>query len=228
MSQVAEIKEIMESIKTARYAALRKRRAVLGLLLCMFAVFGMNVYQKIVTYDTEVLMATLQKNAAHMVWPLVSDELDSISEKAIPIITDALTTEVMGLGTKLTDSIQAEEAVFQTNMAKYMKKALERDLKNAFNERNAELSSHYSQFSDGGLFNEELAENLQKRCQQWAQDELDKSFSQHLMILQSINETVQELSKQTRANSGDAGKASMEDLVLIVTEILNSRLNAEE
>jgi len=229
MSDTAdEIREIMNDIRGERQQGLLLRRLTVGAVLLMFVFFASNIYGNVKAFDTEVLMSTLQKNAAQRLWPMVSTELDAVSVETIPIITDSLAMELRKIGPKLSKAVLAEQAVFQSNMGTYMGKSLTKQIDVHFDEYDGKLNVHYKTLMEDEQLFTDLGVRLQSRSQQWAQEQLDTIFNAHLRSLQSINETVAILGKQTRVPSGDAGTASIDDLVLIFSEILDSRLNAGE
>ena len=176
-------------------------------------------------FDTKQLMITLQDNAAHKVWPEVYYELNNVSKVAIPVISDSLEKELRNLGPKLSKKFQTEAIELEKNLGSHMQNSLQRELDMKFAKEKDRLTDKYKDKLNTESLSDELLIRLQAKSQQWAQNQLDSIFTEHIAVLQSLNETVLELQKEaTQSKNGVTPKANVDDLILITSEILSARM----
>ena len=222
-----EARALLQQISDERSRAARYRRLGSFAVLIMFGLFATVVYNKITSFDTDTLIAELQRSATKTVWPLVYKELDQVGKEAVPALSKAMTHEVEQLGPKLTSRLSTEAETFQGNMGKRMKTSLDAQLSLAFDANKSKLKGHLQPFTTDSELYDDLVRRLRKSGQDWAQAKLDSTFTSHLHLLQSINETVQSLGKQAQAKKGGVDAANMDDVLLLMAEILNARVNEE-
>ena len=129
------------------------------------------------------------------------------------------------IGPVLSTRLDGEAQTFQSNMAKKMQTSLDGALASEFDAKKDQLHGNLSPFTADSAAYDDLVRKLRKGGQDWAHGKLDSTFSQHITILQSINESVQTLGAQAKA--GNATTESMDDVMLLVAEILNARVNEE-
>lgn len=225
MSQPKKASDLLEQIAKERASAAGFRTKTGLAVLVMFMLFAGVVYNKITSFDTETLVIELQKNATRTIWPLVYKELDKVGQEALPALSKAVTDEVTNIGPVLSTRLDSEAQTFQSNMAKKMQTSLDGALASEFDAKKGQLHGNLSPFTADSAAYDDLVRKLRKGGQDWAQGKLDSTFSQHITILQSINESVQTLGEQ--AKKGEASAESMDDVMLLVAEILNARVNEE-
>jgi hypothetical protein len=112
-------------------------------------------------------------------------------------------------------------------MAEYMKVSLDKQFVEAASSRQGELKERFPRFSENPDAYQELMERMQASSRVWAQGQLDTTFQKHVLLLQSINETVQELQVQAGAERAKSGDRSMEDVLFLMSEIFNTRVAGE-
>ena len=224
MSSEDELHTLLDAINEERQRGNRIRLISMTLIGFCFGFFAISVYNSIKSFDSNVLFDSLQESSAKIVWPMVSDELDTISKVAVPAISDALVSELSNLGPKLSETTMRESQTFQENMGTHIASSLQRELDMAFAANKERLDGEAGKVVDDPMLKDEMLASLQLKTQQWAQNQLDTTFEEHLLLLQSINETIQSLQEETLDPDGTAGTASIDDLVLIVTELLNERI----
>ena len=225
MSSDEELITLLDKISEARGRNQKTRLVITVLVLLSFVIFGVNTYQKINSFDTTKLMAKLQDNAAHKVWPEVHYELNSIGDQVIPVIADSLEKELQSIGPNFSEKFNEEARVLETNLSNYLNQSLQRELNLRFKKNKDRFEKKYADALNAASLSEELVPRLQEKSQQWAHQKLDTIFQDHINTLQSLNETVQGLQKEaTRNSDGTLKKASMDDLILITSEILQTRI----
>jgi hypothetical protein len=222
-----EARALLLQIADERGRAAKYRRLGSFAVLIMFGLFATVVYNQITSFDTSTLITELQRSASKTVWPLVYKELDQVGKEAVPALSKAMAYEVEQLGPKLTSRLSTEAETFQGNMGKRMKTSLDAQLSLAFEANKAKLKGHLQPFATDSELYDDLVRRLRKSGQDWAQAKLDSTFTSHIHLLQSINETVQALGKQAQAKKGGIDSANMDDVLLLMAEILNARVNEE-
>ena len=162
-------KQLLAEIQEERGKGGKIRLATTLIVLLMFAIFGLSTYNKVKSFDDEALLLHLQQEAARIVWPEVSKELDLVARDAVPAIQEAMLAEAGALLPKLSDKLTAEAAVFQENMNKRMKTSLDGALAQAIDEREEDFKGKIPVFDDqdGELYTE-LTERLESHCRDWA------------------------------------------------------------
>ena len=225
MADAARCKELL-----AQLAAERKKGASIRLgltlgVLVLFGLFGLNLYSKAKSFDQDQLLVELQQQAAKRVWPLISIELDETAKVAVPAVTEAFVAEAETLLPKLSAQLESESQTFQLNSAKMIESSLDAQFKAATARHKVDLEKSYPEFANGEGY-EDLMRKLQATSQGWAQQEIDHTFNEHLKLLQSINESVQKLSKQAakQGMKGDQTQAELDGVMLMLLDIMNTRL----
>ena len=151
--------------------------------------------------------------------------MDKVGNEAVPALTAAMTAEMDAFGPKLMDRLTAESLILQNNLNEHMKTSLNGALAEQFGVHKDELKGKLEPFAVDDSLYDDLLRRLQASSQDWAQEELDTTFAEHILILQSINETVIKLSDQAREQREEQGDVTVDDFMLLMTEILDSRIN---
>ena len=198
MSDASQAKSLLDEIAKERKKGAQVRLISAGVILGMFAVFAGSVYNRIQSFDTDALLIGLQESASATVWPMVSRELDEVGNAAVPALSEAMTQEMDAFGPKLVERLNTESELLQNNLNERMKTSLDGHLNEQFASRKDELQGKLEPFASDDALYDDMARRLQASAQDWAQDELDTTFTEHIQILQSINETVAQLGDQAR------------------------------
>ncbi len=227
MADFDKVHQLLDQIGEERAKGRMYRRAFTAGFLLIFVIFFGNLYAKITGFDTDTFMVELQSQAATTVWPVYSVELKKVADEAMPALSDAMAAEAANLLPKVSDRLKTEGEVFQTNMAEYMKQSLDKEFVAAAEAKQDELKARFPRFSEEPEAYEELVERMQSSSRLWAQTQLDTTFEKHVLLLQSINETVQELSLQAAEERETSGDRSMEDVLYLMSDIFNTRVAGE-
>jgi hypothetical protein len=227
MSDSARARQILDEIAEERAKGNRIRRIVGLVILAFILLFAFNIANSIRDFDNEVLMVEIQKSATTTVWPLVSKELDKVAKEAVPAIQAAFTAEAEDLLPALNDKIVSESAVFQKNVNKKLTESLDAQFLAAANAHKDVLREQLPQFTADSETYDELMAKLHAHARGWAQGHLDSTFEEHVNVLQSINDSFKKLQVQADAAAGEDGAQSMDDVMMLFMDILNSRLNEE-
>jgi len=225
MSSSKRARDLLGQISQERAAAAGFRTKSGLAILAMFLLFAGVIYNKINNFDTEALVVELQRSATRTVWPLVYKELDKVGKEALPALSKAVSDEVAKIGPVLSTRLDGEAKIFQLNMAKKMRTSLDGALAGEFAANKDKLKGQLKPFTADDAAYDDMVRKMRKAGQDWAHAKLDSTFSKHIRLLQSINETVQRLGVQ--AKKGGATADSMDDVMLIVAEILNARVNED-
>lgn len=228
MSDADRAKRLMEELSRERGKGLMIRwLIVLGVLGC-FGVFAVNIYSKITSFEEEQLLVHLQDQAATRIWPMVSQEMDELSRKAVPALVGAFQQEAINLLPKLEEKLLSESGIFQKNLASQMQVSLDKAFLDALSQHDAEIRAKLPELSKDSELYDDLLRRLRKSGQDWAQEQLDTTFARHLEVLQSINETVRTLKVQASQEAEGQEAKTADDVLLLFTEIINTRLAGEE
>ncbi|MCB9745367.1 MAG: hypothetical protein H6741_28000 [Alphaproteobacteria bacterium] len=228
MSEAERAKALLAEIAEERAKGGRIRLGTSAVVLLMFGTFGLSTYNQVKNFDEGVLLAHLQEQAATRVWPLVSRELDEIAADAVPALSDAMAAEAEAFLPKLGERLSTEAEVFQTHMNAQMKSALDNHLSAAMKRQDKALHEKLPDLASDQAAYDDMVRRLQASARLWAQEELDETFTEHILLLQSINESVAALRKQAEANrEAGGGDLEMNDTLLLLAEILNHRANGE-
>ena len=228
MSEVEKSRGLLAEIAQERARGLMIRRVVAVAVLGAFGLFAANIYSKINSFEEEVMLTHLQEQVATRIWPMVTKELDSLSRKAVPALSSAFEKEAIALLPKLNDKLVTESEVFQNNLNRDMKTSLDNAFLAAMEGKDAEIRAKLPAISQDSALYDDLMRRLQKSSQDWSQEQLDTVFLKHLEVLQSINETVNTLQKEAAAKGAEGGEQTVDDVLLLFTEIINARLDGEE
>jgi len=223
MSDVQRVEALLERLAEERRGSVKLRRLVSWLLVGMVALFVLNIWWRISSFDADQLLSSLEIEASTTVWPEFSAEMQAVGEEAVPAISEALVAESSVLLRRVTEQLAAESLIFQENLGQHMQRSLESAFVDASAEQNGELEAKLKEFSADPEVHEELLRRLQVSGRQWAERELDTTFEAHVALLNSINETVQVLVRQAENSEGLKGQAP-DDVLLLFMEIMNSRL----
>jgi len=224
MSDPKRIRELIDAIEAERLRGLFIRRSLTGaILLSVLALFG-NLYHQIHSFDTDRTLKEVERLVSLRVVPHYTRSFQKLGQQAVPAITDAFSQEAERLLPRVSDRLQTEAATLQVNISIYMGNALDREFLNAAKSKEDELKESFPSFVADAEAYEELMRRMQRAAQLWAQDELDTTFGEHVLILESINQTVQALQDQSAKEREKTGDRSMEDVLVILSEILNTRV----
>ena len=156
---------------------------------------------------------------------MVSRQLDEVGNAAVPALSAAMTDEMDAFGPELLERLNTESELLQHTLNGRMKTSLDGHLSEQFSSRKAELTGKLEPFASDDAMYDDMARRLQASAQDWAQDERDATFTEHIHILQSINETVGQLGDQAREERAENGDVTVDDFMLLLPEILNARVN---
>lgn len=234
MSDSVRAKEILRQIGEERARGVRQGRIFGVVLLAMFTLAGGSVYWRITHFDTAQLQVSIEREASARVWPLVSKEMDRIAADAVPALSAALTAEAGQFMPNVSEKLAGESVLFQQHVHAKMTESLDAHFAQAVAEHGDALKSRFPQFAANPEKYDALMAKLSARAQQWAQAQLDTTFAQHILILQSINSSVQLLAMQAAAPPAPgaapgaaADGKSMDDVMSLFLEIMNTRLEGK-
>lgn len=230
MSDSARVKEILQQIADERSRGVRQGRIFGLVLLGMFTLTAGSIYWRITHFDTAQLQASIEREASARVWPLVSKEMDRIAADAVPALSAALAAEAANFMPNVSEKLAGESVLFHDHVQTKMTSSLDSAFARAVSERGDALKGRFPQFAANPERYDALMVKLNARCQQWAQSKLDTTFAQHIAVLQSINTSIQALSLQAGANPDDpkgGGAKSMDDVMSLLLEIMNTRLEGK-
>lgn len=228
MADPARVHQLLDELQAERERAARIRAATTLVVLGMFLIFATNTWVRIQRFDGEALMVNLEKQASTRVWPLVSRELDAVAADAVPALSEAMAAEAETLIPRLGEKLSAEAVVFEQEVSQRMKVSLDAALASELAQHEAQLKDRFPELKTDSVLYDDLARRLEVTSRQWAQEQLDTVFSDHIRVLQSINESVQALREQADAERAKTGDVTPDDALLLLTEIFNARLNGED
>jgi len=160
MSDVRRVEELLDRLAEERQGGARLRRTVSLLLVAMVAVFVLNVWWQISTFDGDELLSSLELHATTSVWPGLRDEFQAVGEEAMPAISQALADEAVVLLTRVTELVGTESETFQTNIGQHMHRSLEAAFVDANSEQDPALEGRLNEFSANPDVHEELLRRL--------------------------------------------------------------------
>ena len=226
MSDIEEVERLLNRLDEERQRAGRIRIVVICVLLGSIGfVFG-NLWWRTTHFDGEALVGALENQATRVVWPRLSTELVAVKDDAVPAISEALSAEAEALLPRLSEALASEAETFQKELAEQMKTSLDAAMVEAISQREGKMKERLKSFAEDPELYDELMRRLQVSIRQWAEQELDTTFERHVLLLNSINETVQSLFKE--ATQGQAvPEQSAEDVLLLFLQIMNTRLGGE-
>lgn len=227
MSEADRARALLQEIAEARAHGVRIRNAITGLVFAFFLIFAVSIYAKVKNFDSDKLLMTLEEQAALTVWPRVSKELDGIAADAVPAIQAAFTAEAEDLLPALNERLITESQVLQDNMNKRMQDQLDGALASAMKEREADLKEKMPDFSEDDELYADLVRRLEVSSRQWAMNTLDSTFQDHIEILQSINESTKSLLAEAESQREDGVEQTSDDVLLLLVEMLDGRMNEE-
>ncbi len=227
MADFDKVHQLLDQIDEERAKGRMHRRAFTAVFLLIFLIFFGNLYYKVTGFDVDAFMVSLQDHATATVWPVYSAELKGVADDAVPALSDAMANEAANLLPKVSEKLQAEADVFQTNMGEHMKASLDAAFVKAAEARKDDLKARFPRFSEDPDAYQELMERMQASARLWAQGQLDTTFQKHVALLESINQTVQQLQVQASAEREKTGDRSMEDVLFLMSEIFNTRVSGE-
>lgn len=225
MSDASRAKQLLADVAAERATGQRVRRLIGGVTLAMFVLAIGNGYFRVKNFDSEAFVSELERQASTKVWPMVSRELDGIARDASPALSEAFAKEAEALIPKIEASLAAESVQLTDHAHARMKEALDKSITIAAGKNKDALKERFPQFAQNDEAYNMLMGRLQAHASEWAQGQLDTTFAQHIVVLQSINETVEVLRQQ--ADPKKTGDKSMEDVLTLFLEIMNSRLEAK-
>ena len=126
---------------------------------------------------------------------------------------------------RVSEALAKEAEVFQVNMGKHIASSLEREFRSALNANEKALKAKYPEFAIDDETFEMLTAKVDAGFRNWAQNRLDTTFGRHVALLESINQTIQVLQKQEKAQRGADGKPpEVDEALVILAEIMNARV----
>ncbi len=227
MADYDKVHQLLDQIGEERAKGRMHRRAFTAGFLLIFVIFFGNMYAKITGFDTDAFMVELQSQAATTVWPIYSAELKKVADDAMPALSTAMADEATNLLPKVSEKLETEGLVFQANMAEFMKTSLDEAFVTAAEANKETLVARFPRFSEEPDAYQELVERMQSSSRIWAQVQLDTTFEKHVLLLQSINDTVKTLQTQAADERAKTGDRSMEDVLYLMSDIFNTRVAGE-
>ncbi len=225
MSESQPCKLLLQQIAEERARGTRQGRMATAAVLGMFAIAIGNVYYKVTNFDTKLLESEIQRQASTQVWPMVSKEMDGIAADAVPAISNALVAEAGNFMPKVSERLATEGEAFQKHVHEKMTASLDAHFMTAMAEHSDALKSRYPQFAANPERYDALIAKLRAHSEQWAQTQLDTTFAQHIVILQSINTTVAALAVEGQDEK--QSEKSMDDVMSLFLDIMNTRLEGK-
>ncbi len=221
----AHIQHLLDMLEAKRKRSIQFRRVIILAVLVMISIFAITIWSRINNFDADTFMVALERDAAAKVWPATSRELDSLSRTVGPAIHRAMAAELDELLPRLGARIATESDLFQENVHKMMLASLDKHFLQEMKEKGPTMKELFSEFSAEGTAYDDLIRRLQASSRGWAQDQLDTIFQEHLLILQSINESTQKLMSEAKADVQEGKTQTAEDVLSLFVEIFNTRLN---
>lgn len=228
MTGAVRVKELLGQIHEERARGRRQGRMAGGVVFLLFVLTIGNAWWKVSHFDTEALVDAIGREASARVWPLVSRELDAIAADAVPALSDALLNEAEVLLPRVNERLAGESVLFQTHVRESMTASLDANFKRAAAKNADALRERFPQFAADPARYDALMARLQSAAQGWAQTQLDTTFAQHILVMQSINETVIRLSKEAAADPARSGERDMGEVLSLFLGIMNTRLEGKE
>lgn len=228
MAGIETSKDLLRQINEERAKGTMQGRVALVIVLAMFGATIGSAWYKITHFDTALLEQSIQRQASAQVWPMVSREIDSIAADAVPALSNALAAEAAAFMPKVSERLTAEGILFQEHVHAKMTSSLDGAFAKAVSDRGDALKARYPQFAADPARYDALIDKLRARSQTWAQAQLDSTFAEHILVLQSINTSVQALGVEAQGKTGEKGAdKSMDDVMSLLLEIMNTRLNGK-
>jgi hypothetical protein len=228
MSNVSTVKQLLADIGEERAKGVRQGRMVGGVVLLLFILALGHAWWRVSHFDTAALAEAMEREASTRVWPLVSHELDSIAADAVPALSAALQKEAGNILPKVNDKLAGESVLFQQHVHEKMNSSLDAHFKRAAAAHSEELKARFPQFAADSARYDALIASLQSAAQAWAMNQLDTTFAKHIVVLQSINESVTRLAAEAAANPEKSGERDMDEVLTLFLEIMNARLEGKE
>ena len=229
MASAQDVHATLEAIREERGKGRTIRLVTTGVLVLSVGLFIGSTYSKVTNFDVDATVVALQSHGQRTVAPVYEKHLKAVGEDAVAALSEAVQAEAEALLPRVSDRLTAEAETFQNNLGQHMKDSLERDLRAALEGRKAEFEKRFPDFTANDEVYESFLVKLQVASQQWAQDQLDTTFAEHVALLESINNTVSSLRDTPKANQGvaDGTAPTMEDVLVLMAEILNTRVGGE-
>ncbi len=225
MSDIDKSKELLKQIAAERAKGTRQGRIVLVVVLSMFAVTIGSVWYRISHFDTRLLESEIERQTSTRIWPMVAKETDAIAADAVPALSAALVAEAAEFMPKVSERLAAEGELFQTHSHEKMTAALDAHFASAVAEHGDALKARYPQFAANPERYDALITKLRSHAQDWAQGQLDSTFAQHIVVLQSINTSITALAAEGQDKAAE--EKSMDDVMSLFLEIMNTRLEGK-
>ena len=225
----ARVAEILGQMRQERQRAMYARIAATVAVLLILIIFSAKTYNRIKNFDVDSFFVALQVEGAKKVWPIVAQELDRVADAAAPALTDAFARETMELGPRLQEVLAKESELLMTNMQARLAGSLDEALTKEDVVGKSGIAERFPTFHDNPEAMEALNEQLLRASRDWANTQLDTTFHDHFLILDSINQTFYALEGEAR-DQLDEGQtpANLEDVLTLFLEIIDTRLNVEE
>ncbi len=225
MSDNEHIKQIYEAIKEEQKKGNLISRISVVTVVLIFAIFGWGLYSNIQSFDTDGLMKNIETKAQKSIGPKVLDQINDITKNVRPEIEEAFSDGTENMAAKMQTTLKQEQETLDKNLKAYMKEKMTATIKKQLEVQKKEADPGGKKLSEDDDLAGDLAQKLEQHVIDLAQEELDSTFAEHLVILDKMNETVGKLGKQSQVGH-KGGKPSTEQLLLIIAEIANSQLNS--
>lgn len=220
-------KELFTQVGEERAKGVRQGRMLSGAAVVLFMLAIGNAWWKVTHFDTEALVVAVEREASTRVWPLVSRELDAIAADAVPALSNALAAEAANLLPQISAKLAGESVLFERHIQEKMTASLDAHFAKQVAARGDLLKARFPQFAKDPDRYDALIVRLQSASQAWAHAQLDTTFAQHIVVFQSINESVARLQTMAAANPDKSGERGMDEVLMLFLEIMNARLDGK-
>lgn len=222
-------RQLLTQIEAERKKANQIRSGATIGVLAMFGIFALVTYNRVKSFDDQALLEHLQEQATTTVWPLITRQMDGVAKQAVPAITKAMQDELETLLPRLSDRLSQEAVTLQANLNKRMKVSLDAAIASELDVHKDELQGALGDLHSDSALYDDLLRRLQETSRQWAMNQLDTTFEDHIKVLQSINDSVVKLQAQVKAEraSGKRDEEDIDDAMDLFVDILESRISEE-
>jgi len=222
-------RQLLVQIEAERKKANQIRTGVTIGVLAMFGIFALVTYNRVKSFDDQALLEHLQEQATTTVWPLVAQQMDGVAKQAVPAITAAMQDELETLLPRLSDRLSQEAVTLQENLNKRMKISLDAAIASELDAHKDELQGALGDLHSDSALYDDLLRRLQETSRQWAMNQLDTTFADHIKVLQSINDSVVKLQAQVKGEraAGKRDEENIDDAMDLFLDILDSRISKD-
>ena len=204
----------------ARLTAERRRqtriRTVLGGgVFVLFLIFALTIMQQFRNFDSDRLEVKMNARASASLWPIVSEELDELTPKALPTLDAAFLADSSRFLPELTRQLLAENDRFLEDVEQQGDRLLNEAMATAFEERSREVKAFEALLHEDEEVSEQLMSAIMERAQGWARAELDHVMQANESVLQRLYDQAKILEEV------EPDTELLDDLLMNLIEIAN-------